>query len=93
MFPINQTTPSLTLELSFTVTNLMRWMLTSQMQTNIEAQANIHGDVAMVEMHRMYPVPRGSNPRLRGLGGGSSPLPLLAPRPHQSRARAPRREG
>jgi len=43
----------LPLELTFTVTNLMRWMLTAQMQQSLEQQASMHGDVAMVEMHRM----------------------------------------
>jgi len=43
----------LPLELSFTVTNLMRWMLTTQMQQSLEQQASMHGDVAMEEMRRM----------------------------------------
>ena len=57
MFALNETAGAalaeLPLELEFTVTTLMRWMLTVQMLDSLEQQASMHGSVAMEEMHRM----------------------------------------
>lgn len=54
---INETSAAtlaeLPLELTFSVTNLMRWMMTVQMQQSLEQQASMHGNKAMVDMHRM----------------------------------------
>ena len=43
----------LPLELSFYVTNLMRWMLTEQMTQSLEQQSQMHGDKAVEEMRQM----------------------------------------
>ncbi len=43
----------LPLELTFSITTLMRWMLTEQMMQSLEQQASMHGSAAMEEMHRM----------------------------------------
>ena len=51
---INETVTELPLEMSFSVTSLMRWMLTEQMQQSLEQQAALHGDGTMDEMRRMF---------------------------------------
>jgi len=50
---INETVRELNLELSFSITTLMRWMLTAQMQQSLTAQAGMHGEDTMAEMRRM----------------------------------------
>ncbi len=52
--PINETVAELTLGVSFSVTTLVRWMLTAQMQTSLEMQAGVHGEDTMNEMRGMF---------------------------------------
>jgi hypothetical protein len=51
---INETVSELPLELTFSVTSLMRWMLTEQMQQSLQQQAGLHGEATMDEMRRMF---------------------------------------
>uniref|UniRef100_A0A7S0ITG2 Cleft lip and palate transmembrane 1 n=1 Tax=Calcidiscus leptoporus TaxID=127549 RepID=A0A7S0ITG2_9EUKA len=51
--PINESTPTLPLSLSWSPISLMRWQLTAQMQASLEMQASLHGDDAMDEVRRM----------------------------------------
>ena len=44
----------LPLELSFSVTTLMRWMLTEQMSQSMAQQAGMHGEDTVEEMRRMF---------------------------------------
>uniref|UniRef100_A0A7S4JSW0 Uncharacterized protein n=1 Tax=Prymnesium polylepis TaxID=72548 RepID=A0A7S4JSW0_9EUKA len=50
---VNETLAELPLELSFSVTTLMRWMLTVQMQQSMEQQATLHGSDTSDELKRM----------------------------------------
>ena len=52
--PVNETLAELPLELSFSVTTLMRWMLTEQMQQSLKQQTEMHGDATVDEMRRMF---------------------------------------
>jgi len=55
LVPLNDTIKDeLDLELSFSVTTLMRWMLTEQMSQSLEQQSQMHGDDTVEEMRRMF---------------------------------------
>ena len=52
---LNETvTEDLSLELTFSVTTLMRWMLTEQMSQSLQQQAGMHGEATVEEMRRMF---------------------------------------
>ena len=55
LVPLNTTvTWEVPLQLDFSVTTLMRWMLTEQMSQSLKDQAGMHGDDTVEEMRRMF---------------------------------------
>jgi hypothetical protein len=52
--PLNETVADVNLEMSFSVTNLMRWMLTEQMQQSLQMQSGMHGEDTIDDMRRMF---------------------------------------
>jgi len=50
---VNETINELPLELTFSITTMMRWLLTAQMQASMEAQAGLHGKDTSDELKRM----------------------------------------
>ena len=53
--PLNETVDwDLRLELTFSVTTLMRWMLTEQMTQSMVDQSAMHGEETVEEMRRMF---------------------------------------
>jgi len=56
LVPLNESLAEadLQLELSFSVTTLMRWMLTEQMTQSLEQQSGMHGEETVEEMRRMF---------------------------------------
>lgn len=55
LIPLNETVQGdLTVELTFSVTTLMRWMLTEQMTQSMAQQADMHGQDTVEEMRRMF---------------------------------------
>jgi len=71
---VNESVPELTLEISFSVTTLMRWMLTVQMQTSMESQATLHGADTSDDLKRML---TDTSPFLLGLTMFVSMLHML----------------
>ena len=53
LIQINASTTELPLSLTFSPTSVMKWMLTSQMQVSMQAQAAMHGEDTMDEFKRM----------------------------------------
>ena len=64
----------LPLELSFSVTTLMRWMLTEQMSQSMAQQAGMHGEDTVEEMRRMF---AETSPWLLGVTAAVSMLHTL----------------
>ena len=55
LVPLNSTVDwELPLQMDFSVTTLMRWMLTEQMTQSLKDQAGMHGDDTVEEMRRMF---------------------------------------